>query len=101
MIKVSDYIIKFISDLGIKHVFMLPGGGWMHMMDSLGKNHNIEYICNLHEQASAIAAEAYGQYTNNLGVAMVTTGPGGTNAITGVAAAWVLGLLVVKANNPE
>lgn len=89
MIKVSDYIIKFISDIGVKHVFMLPGGGWMHMLESLGNNSNITYICNLHEQASAIAAEAYGQYTNNIGVAMVTTGPGGTNAVTGIAAAWV------------
>lgn len=89
MIKVSDYIIKFLEEIGVKHVFMLPGGGWMHMLDSLGANKNIEYICNLHEQASAIAAEAYGEYTNSLGVAMVTTGPGGTNALTGVAAAWI------------
>ena len=89
MMKVSDYIIKFISNIGVKHVFMLPGGGWMHMLDSLGNNHEVEYICNLHEQASAIAAEAYAQYTNNIGVAMVTTGPGGTNALTGVAAAWI------------
>ncbi len=89
MIKVSDYIIKFILDIGVKHVFMLPGGGWMHLLDSLGGNHELTYICSLHEQAAAIAAEAYGQYTNNIGIAMVTTGPGGTNAITGVAAAWV------------
>lgn len=89
MIKVSDYIIKFLVNIGVKHVFMLPGGGWMHMLDSLGKSQEIKYICNLHEQAAAIAAEAYGQYTNNLGVAMVTTGPGGTNAVTGVAAAWI------------
>ncbi len=90
MIKVSDYIIKFINEnMGVKDVFILAGGGWMHLLNSLGENKNINYICNLHEQGAAIAAEAYGQYTNNIGVAMVTTGPGGTNAITGVAAAWI------------
>ena len=88
--KVSDYIIKFINEnMKVKNVFMLSGGGWMHMLNSLGHNKNIEYICNLHEQAASIAAEAYGQYTNNIGVAMVTTGPGGTNAVTAVAAGWI------------
>ena len=88
--KVSDYIIEFLNkNMGVKDVFMLAGGGWMHLLNSLGKNKNINYICNLHEQGAAIAAEAYGQYTNNIGVVMVTTGPGGTNAITGVTAAWI------------
>ncbi len=89
MIKLSDYVFKFISGLGVKHVFMLPGGGAMHLVDSLGRAKGIEFVCNLHEQASAIAAGVYGQYENKLGVALVTTGPGGTNAITGVAAAWL------------
>ena len=61
----------------------------MHLVDSLGRCKDIEYICNLHEQSCAIAADAYGQYTNNLGVALVTTGPGGSNTLTGVAAAWI------------
>ncbi len=61
----------------------------MHLVDSLGRRSDLEYICCLHEQAAAIAAEAYGQYTNNIGVALVTTGPGSTNAITGVAGAWI------------
>jgi acetolactate synthase I/II/III large subunit len=61
----------------------------MHLNDSVGRCEGIDYVCNLHEQASAIAAEAYAKVTNNLGVALVTTGPGGTNAITGVAAAWL------------
>lgn len=88
--KVSDYIIKFIeTQMKVKHVFILSGGGWMHMLNSLGENKNIDYICTLHEQGAAIAAEAYGQYTNNIGVAIVTTGPGGTNAITGVTAGWI------------
>jgi len=88
-IKLSDYVINFISKLNVKHVFLLPGGGCMHLVDSLGKCNDLEYVCCLHEQAAAIAADAYGQYTNNIGVALVTTGPGGTNAITGVAGAWI------------
>ncbi len=87
--KLSDYVFKFVADLGVRHVFTLVGGGSMHLVDSLGKCDGIEYVCNLHEQAAAIAAEAYGQYTSNLGVALVTTGPGGTNAVTGVAGAWL------------
>ena len=87
-IKLSDYVFQFIARQGVKHVFMVPGGGAMHLNDSVGKCPGIEYVCNLHEQASAIAAEAYARVTNNLGVALVTSGPGGTNAITGVAGAW-------------
>ena len=81
-------MIQFIADQGVKHVFMVSGGGAMHLNDSLGKCKVIQFVCNLHEQASTIAAEAYARVTNNLGVAIVTTGPGGTNAITGVAGAW-------------
>jgi acetolactate synthase-1/2/3 large subunit len=86
--KLSDFVIEFIAAQGVRHVFMLPGGGAMHLNDSLGKSSKIKFVCNLHEQGSAIAAEAYGQ-VSGLGVAMVTTGPGGTNAITGVAGAWL------------
>jgi len=89
MIKLSDYVIDFVVKQGVKHIFLLPGGGSMHLVDSVGRNKDLEYVCNLHEQACAIAADAYGQYTNNLGVALVTTGPGGTNTLTGVAAAWL------------
>lgn len=89
LIKLSDYVINFIADAGVKDIFLLPGGGCMHLIDSVGKNRKINYICNLHEQACAIAADAYGQFTNDLGVALVTTGPGGTNTITGLAAAWL------------
>lgn len=61
----------------------------MHLNESLSRCREIEAVCNSHEQASAMAAEVYGKSTNNLGVAMVTTGPGGTNAVTGVAGAWL------------
>ena len=87
--KLSDYVIQVIADRGVKHVFMVPGGGAMHLNDSLGKNQQVDFVCNHHEQASAIAAEAYARVTGRFGVALVTTGPGGTNAITGVAGAWL------------
>jgi acetolactate synthase I/II/III large subunit len=87
--KLSDYVVDFVAKQGVKHMFMLPGGGAMHLNDSLGKHPDIEFVCNLHEQPCAIAADAYAQYTSNLGVAMVTTGPGGTNAITGVAGSYL------------
>lgn len=89
MIKVSDYLIKRLEETGAKHMFMLPGGGAMHLNDSLGKSEKIQYICCLHEQACAIAAEAYARVNNKIGLLMVTTGPGGTNALTGVAGAYL------------
>ena len=89
MIKISDYIIDFIVQKGVDHIFMLPGGGCMHLVDSVGRNKSLTFIGNLHEQAAVIGADGYAQYRNDLGVALVTTGPGGTNAITGVAGAWI------------
>lgn len=89
MIKLSDYVIQRLEETGVKHMFMLPGGGAMHLNDSLGKSKKIQYIGCLHEQACAIAAEAYARVNNTLGLLMVTTGPGGTNALTGVAGAYL------------
>jgi acetolactate synthase-1/2/3 large subunit len=88
-IKLSDYVVQFLADHGVRHVFLLVGGGAMHLNDSLGGCPKIQYICNLHEQACAIGAEAYAKCDNRLGVAMVTVGPGATNTITGVAGAWL------------
>lgn len=87
--KLSDYVVRFIADQGVKHVFLVPGGGAMHLNDSLSRCSQIKFVCNSHEQASAICAENYGKATNHLGVAMVTTGPGVTNAMTGLAGAWL------------
>lgn len=87
--KLSDYVVRFIADQGVKHVFLVTGGGAMHLNHSLGAESAMEAICNSHEQASAICAEGYSKATNHLGVCMVTTGPGGTNAVTGVAGAWL------------
>lgn len=89
MIKVSDYVIKRLEETGASHMFLLPGGGAMHLNDSLGKSEKIQYVVCLHEQACAIAAEAYARVNNTLGLLMVTTGPGGTNALTGVAGAYL------------
>lgn len=87
--RVADYIADFIASLGVDHVFLLPGGGAMHLVDAVGKHPEIQAVPCLHEQACTIAAEAYGRVNENIGVAMVTTGPGATNAVTGVAGAWI------------
>lgn len=88
MIKLSDYVFQFFEGKGIKQAFMLPGGGAMHLDDSVGKS-GIDYVCFLHEQGAAIAAEAYAQHTNIPGLVLVTSGPGATNAITGITAGWI------------
>lgn len=89
MIKLSDYIAKTLADYGIRHIFMLTGGGAMHLNDSIGKEKRIQYICNHHEQASAIAAEGYARVSGDMAVVCVTSGPGGTNALTGVLGQWL------------
>ena len=89
MTKLSDYVVRFIADQGVKHVFLVTGGGAMHLNHSLSQEPRLTPVCNSHEQASAICAEAYAKATNHLGVCMVTTGPGGTNAVTGIAGAWL------------
>ena len=88
-IKLSDYLWNFVAEQGIKDIFMFPGGGAMHLVDSLGRCEKARGITLLHEQACSMAAETYGRISNNMGAILVTTGPGGTNAITGVAAAWM------------
>jgi acetolactate synthase-1/2/3 large subunit len=85
MIKVSDFIFKHLVEKhGIKHCFMVTGGGAMHLNDSIGHTKGLTYVCNHHEQASAIAGEGYYRACGQMAVTCVTTGPGGTNAITGV-----------------
>ena len=87
--RLSDYVMRFIAAQGVRHVFLVTGGGAMHLNASLAQCPELEPVCNSHEQASAMAAESYSKATNNLGVALVTTGPGGTNALTGVTGAWL------------
>jgi acetolactate synthase I/II/III large subunit len=89
LIKLSDYVIKFLNDAGVQRIFMLTGGGCMHLVDSVGRQPGLDYVCCLHEQGVAYAAQAHGEYTSSLAAALVTTGPGGTNAVSGLAAAWL------------
>jgi acetolactate synthase-1/2/3 large subunit len=98
MIKLSDWVAQRLVDHGVRHVFMLTGGGAMHLNHSLGTDPRLACMFMHHEQALAIAAEAYYRLTNRLAVVNVTSGPGGTNAITGVYGAFVdsIGMLVIS-----
>ena len=90
MIKVSDFIFQhLVHTHSINHCFLGTGGGAMHLNDSIGHTPGLSYICNHHEQASAIAAEGYYRAGGKLCITNVTTGPGGTNAITGVLGQWL------------
>lgn len=85
--KVSDFIAKRFEEY-VDHVFLVAGGGCIHLVDSFSKS-KIKIIPTLHEQGAAICAESYAQYTNKLGLVLTTTGPGATNALTGIASAWL------------
>jgi acetolactate synthase I/II/III large subunit len=86
--RVADYIADTIYKEGVKDIFMVSGGGMMFLSDGVAQHPKLRAICNHHEQASAMAAVAYAKYTENLGVAYVSTGCGATNAITGLLNAW-------------
>lgn len=88
-IKVSNYIAGKLVEEGIRHVFTVTGGGAMHLNDGLGHQEGLECIYNHHEQACAMAADSYARIHNRIAAVCVTTGPGGTNAITGVVGAWL------------
>ena len=88
-IKLSNYIANFLVDNGITDMFTLTGGGAMHLNDSFGHKVGLNCIYNHHEQACSIAAEGYARITNKIACVCVTTGPGGTNAITGVLGGWL------------
>ncbi len=88
-IKVVDYIAQFFVDNGIEDVFTITGGGAMHLNDAFGHKKELHCTYNHHEQGCAIAAEAYCRLTNRLPVVCVTSGPGGTNALTGVVCGWL------------
>src|SRR4051795_5113785 len=86
--KLSDYVAGRIADHGITQVFMMTGGGAMHLNDSFGYEPRMRCLFNHHEQACAIAAEGYARVTGKPALLNVTTGPGGVNALTGVYGAW-------------
>ncbi len=86
--KVSEFIADAIASLEVRHVFTVSGGGMLHILEAIRKHPDLEYVCNYHEQASAMCAEAYARAKESIGVCLVTFGPGATNAITGVMGAW-------------
>lgn len=88
-VKVSNYIAQKLVESGINQVFTVTGGGAMHLNDALGHQEGLNCLYQHHEQACAIAAEAYARIHNKIGLLCVTTGPGGTNAITGVVGGWL------------
>lgn len=88
-VKVSDFISQYLADWGVTDVFTITGGGAMHLNHSLGHQKGMKCYYQHHEQACAIAAEAYARINNKLPLVCVTTGPGGTNAITGVVGGWM------------
>ena len=88
-IRLADYVSQFLVDNGITHGFTVTGGGAMHLNDALGHQAGLTMVYNHHEQACAIAAESYARINNKIAVLCVTTGPGGTNALTGVVGGWL------------
>ena len=88
MKKVSDIVADFLVSKSVEHVFAISGGASLHLIHSIASNDSIEYICNHHEQASAMCADSYSRITNNIGVAIATSGPGATNLITGLCCSY-------------
>ena len=87
--RVADYVANFLVEKGIKHVFLITGGGAMHLNDAFARESRLTTVCSHHEQASAISAEAYCRYSGEMAALNVTTGPGGVNALNGVYGAYV------------
>ena len=86
---VADYIVDFLYNLGVRNIFMLSGTGSVQLDDAFARKQGMKYICARHEATAVVMAEAVAKLKNNIGVSVVTTGPGGTNAIPGVIEAWV------------
>lgn len=88
-VKVARYIADFLASKGVEHIFTVTGGGAMHLNDAFGHHAKLQCVYNHHEQACAIGAEGYTRMTGKLAAVCVTSGPGGTNAITGVVGGWL------------
>lgn len=94
--RVSDYVIQFLRDnYGVDTIFTVSGGGCIFLIDSLGSTEGVKYVATHHEQAASIAAEGYARMNNKLGACVVTSGPGGTNAITGTLCSWLDSIPVI------
>ena len=94
----SYLLFDYLSKIGTKAVFLVPGGGNMFLVDAVGRHPDIKCICTHNEQSAVIAAEAYSRLNKGIGVALVTTGPGATNSVTGIAGSWIdsIPLLVIS-----
>lgn len=104
MIRIADYIMKRIAQEGVKHIFYVPGGQCVYLMDALRRSEEIKGIAHHHEQAAAMAALSYSQYNGKFGACLVTTGCAGTNTMTGVLHAWqdsIPCIFVSGQQNPE
>ena len=86
--RVADFLMQAIAERGVADVFFLPGGGAMHLNNALHRNSRLRGVSTLHEQGAAIAAEAYARTSRTFGVCLVTSGPGATNALTGLCGGW-------------
>ncbi|HVA45092.1 MAG TPA: thiamine pyrophosphate-binding protein [Pirellulales bacterium] len=86
--KLSDYVAAFLAGQGIRHVFAVSGGASLHLIHSIAETDGISFVCPMHEQAGAMAADGYARVTGNLGAAVATSGPGATNLLTGVCCAY-------------
>ena len=94
--RLSDYVIQFLRDkYGIDTVFTVSGGGCIFLIDSLGTTEGVNYVATHHEQAAALAAEGYARMNNKLGACIITSGPGGTNALTGTLCNWLDSIPVI------
>jgi acetolactate synthase-1/2/3 large subunit len=86
--KLSDVVASFLAEQGIKHVFAISGGASLHLIHSVAEAEGIDFVCPQHEQAGAMAADAYARVRGGLGCAMATSGPGATNLITGICSSY-------------
>lgn len=86
--KLSDYVAQFIRDLGVRRVFVMSGGAAVHLIDSIARTEGVDYVCIQHEEAAAMAADAYARVGGSMGVGITTSGPGGTNLLTGVCCSY-------------
>jgi len=94
--RISDYVIQFLRDnYGVDTIFTVSGGGCIFLIDSLGNTEGVKYVATHHEQAASIAAEGYARMNDKLGACLVTSGPGGTNAITGTLCSWLDSIPVI------
>ena len=89
MIRLADYVIKFLESKGIHTAFTMSGGGSIYLWEALYQAKKMKYVCCHHEQAVSFAVESYARSNSSPGVGIVTTGPGGTNTTSGVSCCWI------------